>query len=489
MITIELYHKIQEYKRIGLSQRRTAANLGIAQVTVRKWWDATEKEFVDAGNTHSRYLDNYKEFMLEQIRICPQIKVTNLYYKVTEAFPDFEVPRSAFYRYVQKLRSDYGYDRFTGRQITPRVPLPPGYEAQVDFGQSKMKDMYGRIVRVYFFCMVLSYSRMHFVYFNSEPFKTNTAIQAHEYAFRYFGGRTQTIMYDQDRVFVVSENLGNIMLVPEFEDYVNTTGYSVVLCRPRDPQTKGKVECFVKYVKENFLEGRIFTGIDSLNSAALAWLDTEANGTPNYDTKRIPREMFMEEAATLTKVPYHGNFAENIRNVSAKYDVTYLGSRYQLPKEIVRVKEPIRIEEDGDALRFIRAYDDTVEHTAPKAEKPGEHIPVIWESKDVAVSQSTLKRIYDGSDIATRFIIGVEQQVTRYKNAHYRWVIKLSRVYTIEQMEEAMEHCLKVNICTAQELAAFLIYRHGESVSREKMKDHLFYQCKHRAQQLREVLG
>ena len=48
-------------------------------------------------------------------------------------------------------------------------------------------------------------------------------------------------MYDQDRVFVVSENLGNIIFVPEFEEYVNTVGYSIVLCRPRDPQTKGKV--------------------------------------------------------------------------------------------------------------------------------------------------------------------------------------------------------------------------------------------------------
>ena len=92
---------------------------------------------------------------------------------------------------------------------------------------------------------------------------------AHDYAFRYFGGRTQTIMCDQDRLFVISENYGDIILVPEFEDYVRRTGFSVVLCRRSDPQTKGKVESYVRYVKESFLEGRIYTGIDSLNSAAL----------------------------------------------------------------------------------------------------------------------------------------------------------------------------------------------------------------------------
>lgn len=287
-VTLENFRKIQEYKKLGLSQKKTATNLSLTLSSVRKWWDATEEDLLNVEKTRAEYLDNYKEFMLSQLHTCPQIKVTNLYFKLKETFPDFECSKAPFYKYVQKLRYDYGYDHYTGRQTTPRKPLPPGYEAQVDFSQFKMKDMYGRIVRIYFFCMVPSYSRMHFVYFHPEPFTTETAIRAHEYAFRYFGGRPQTIMYDQDRVFVVSENLGNIIFVPEFEEYVNTVGYSIVLCRPRDPQTKGKVENFVKYVKENFLEGRIFTGIDSLNSAALHWLDVEANGTYNYSTKRIP---------------------------------------------------------------------------------------------------------------------------------------------------------------------------------------------------------
>lgn len=46
----------------------------------------------------------------------------------------------------------------------------------------------------------------------------------------------QTILYDLDRVYVVSENLGNIIFVPAFEEYVKRIGYNVSLCRPRDPQ-------------------------------------------------------------------------------------------------------------------------------------------------------------------------------------------------------------------------------------------------------------
>ncbi len=48
---------------------------------------------------------------------------------------------------------------------------------------------------------------------------------------------------------------------------------------------------------------------------------------------------------------------------------------------------------------------------------------------------------------------------------------------------------MKAKICTAQELAAYLIYRYGGSNARVKMKDHLYYQCKQRAEELREALS
>lgn len=157
----------------------------------------------------------------------------------------------------EKLREQTGYIKPENRPTSFLEETPPGYEAQVDFGQFKMKDMYDRNLWVYFFCMVLSYSRMRFVYFSREPFRTQTAIDAHKYAFRYFGGRTQTTLYDQDKVFVVSENYGNIVLVPAFEDFVRQAGFSVILCRKSDPQTKGKVESFVRYVKESFFAGTV----------------------------------------------------------------------------------------------------------------------------------------------------------------------------------------------------------------------------------------
>ena len=86
---------------------------------------------------------------------------------------------------MKALREQHGYPHASKRKTSPREISPPGYEAQADFGQYKLKDMYGRIVRIYFLCMVLSYSRMKFVYFSPDPFTTKTALTGEHIAKKF----------------------------------------------------------------------------------------------------------------------------------------------------------------------------------------------------------------------------------------------------------------------------------------------------------------
>jgi transposase len=120
------------------------------------------------------------------------------------------------------------------RQYTENPELPFGYQAQVDLGQKVMKDSYGKSIRIYIFAMVLSCSRYKYVCFQLEPFTAQTFIQAHDRAFRFYGGRPTEIVYDQDRVMVVSENSGDIIYTETFENYKNYAGFSVHLCRGSD---------------------------------------------------------------------------------------------------------------------------------------------------------------------------------------------------------------------------------------------------------------
>ena len=165
----------------------------------------------------------------------------------------------------------------------------------------------------------------------------------------------KTIMYDLDRVFVLNENYGDIVFIKEFEDYVRETGFSTVICRPRDPQTKGRVENLIGYVKYSFLEGRTYNGIDALNSACLQWLDNEGNGLVNAKTRRIPREMFYEEARHLIPVKATIPKEQVILSVTSKNCIRYKGNEYALPKGKLKEKERVRVEERDNNIFIYQA--------------------------------------------------------------------------------------------------------------------------------------
>ena len=94
------------------------------------------------------------------------------------------------------------------------------------------------------------------------------------------------------------------MLTRKFQTFVREQHFQPVFCHKADPESKGKVENVVKYVKENFLVARVFRDIDSLNREALEWLERTGNGKVHGTTRLVPREDFAVEKGFL--MPYHG---------------------------------------------------------------------------------------------------------------------------------------------------------------------------------------
>lgn len=486
MISKEQFLELKHLKSLGVPTTTIAKKLGISVPSANKWLRLDEEAF----NTHlinnTPYLEQYRAFILSILKICPQTPATNIMYRIKDQFPDFDCKKTTFFRYVRDLREQTGYIKPESRETSFREETPPGYEAQVDFGQFKMKDMYDRHVRVYFFCMVLSYSRMRFVYFSRDPFRTKTAIEAHQYAFRYFGGRTQTILYDQDKVFVVSEHYGNIILVPEFEAFVQKSGFSVVLCHKRDPQTKGKVESFVKYVKEGFLQGRLYAGIDSLNSAALEWLDKECNGTTHERTRKAPRELFREESKHLEKVLIE-DVEVAIRAVSDKYAVIYNWSRYEMPHSRVKQYDQVRIEESDGMLMFYKADTGELIHKCRKSAEEGGDIPYRDEGTEMeTVGENAVRRIFADVEDIEDFISLLRKQNGRYANSQMNKLVSLAKAYSVDQVETAIRYCIRVNVCSLHEIQAYLLYRYGIGIGKRKLTENAFYHSKKRAEEIAE---
>lgn len=486
IISKEQFLELKHLKALGVPTTTVAKKIGISVTNANNWIRMDEDAFDHYLRNNTPYLEQYRAFIISILKVCPQTQATNIMYRIKDQFPGFECKKTTFFEYVKKLREETGYVKPAQRPTSFREETPPGYEAQVDFGQFKMKDMYDRHVRIYFFCMVLSYSRMRFVYFSREPFRTKTAIEAHKYGFRYFGGRTQTILYDQDRVFVVSENYGNIILVPEFEDFVRKAGFSVILCHKSDPQTKGKVESFVRYIKEGFLQGRIYTGIDSLNSAALEWLDKECNGTTHNRTRRAPRDLFREESKYLEKVQLDEREIV-IRAVSDKHAVIYEWSKYELPHSKVKQYDSIRIEENDGVLMFYKMETGELVHKCRKSADEGGDIPYHDDSVEMeTVGENALRRIFEDVGEIENFITMLKVQNGRYAKAQMSRIVSLAKIYSVDQVENAIRYCARVKIASINEIQAYLLYRYGIGLGKRKLPENAVYHCKKRAEEIAE---
>jgi len=108
-------------------------------------------------------------------------------------------------------------------------------------------------------------------------------------------GCPSEIVYDQDRLFIVSENLGDIILTAGFRTYVAQSSFITHFCRTADPESMGKVENVVKYVKQNFLCNRSFKDLETLNNEAQAWLSRTANALEHGTTKKVPAHEYQIE--------------------------------------------------------------------------------------------------------------------------------------------------------------------------------------------------
>src|SRR5690606_20513514 len=115
----------------------------------------------------------------------------------------------------------------------------------------------------------------------------------------FFEGITDEIVYDQDKVFLVSENKGDLILTSAFKQYVQAQGFKLRFCRKSDPESKGKIENTIKYIKTNFLYHRTFYNEETLNEEAIAWLGRTANALPHAFTKRVPWEEWTIEKSML----------------------------------------------------------------------------------------------------------------------------------------------------------------------------------------------
>ena len=101
------------------------------------------------------------------------------------------------------------------------------------------------------------------------------------------------------------------MFNSQFLLFANHWNFRPRACRPYRPQTKGKVERGIRYVRDSFFYGRTFINDGDLNEQAGRWLDVTANVRRHSTTGERPADRFegVERHALrpLAPVPFRHN--------------------------------------------------------------------------------------------------------------------------------------------------------------------------------------
>lgn len=299
-----MYHEIQRLYREGHSVNYISEFLVLNWRTVKKYLSMDEyayQDYITGHENRKKELGGYQEFVKLKLEKYQSTSASQMHDWLKEHYQNFpDVSAKTVYNFVMWVRQKHHLPKIAiQREYALIDELPYGKQAQVDFGEYNIRGTDGKRTKVYFFAMVLSRSRYKYIYFSNTSFTTHLSILAHEKAFAFFNGIPKEVVYDQDSVFMANENYGDLQLAKGFGEYIKQRGFGIYFCRKADPETKGKIENVVKYVKQNFLYSRPYTDIDTLNTEAIAWLNRTANHMEHGKTKRRPKLEWDTEQAYL----------------------------------------------------------------------------------------------------------------------------------------------------------------------------------------------
>lgn len=319
----------------------------------------------------SSCLDEFKPYVEQRYQTCA-LSTVRLFQEIKAM--GYTGSAVTLYRFTQTLRQQ----QRTLSKLTVRFETPPGEQAQADWTYcGRFPDQLGKLVSVYAFVMILSFSRMLYVEF-TRSMKLPTLLQCHKNAFAFFGGWPRTILYDNMK----QVRLARDQLHPQLLDFANHYGFTIKTHQPYRPRTKGKVERSVDYLKDNFLNGRCFADFTDLNAQALHWLNHTANVRLHATTKQPPVTLFVKEALTKVSAIMPYEVAQRAPR-QAGWDalVRFDRSRYSIAPE--HAGKPVCVEAFREKI-IIRSGDliiaDHQRASEPNSTivKP-EHIAALWQ--------------------------------------------------------------------------------------------------------------
>lgn len=346
MVRLEGFMEIQKLHLDGVSVSEIARRLNMDRKTVRKYLRQAPREY--ERSPKSWKIDPFRAYLRERWELGVQ-NAARLFVEIQKR--GYAGCATQVKKAVRPWRSE-GQER-----AFVRFETAPGEQAQMDWGH--FGNYGGR--RLYGFALTLCWSRMQYVEFTQRQ-DAETLLNCMVHALDFFGGVTQTVLTDNMKTVVLDRIDGQPRFHAKMLDFASYYGFVPRVCHPYRPQTKGKIESTIRYIKGSFWPGLVFDSLRELNRQALVWCD-EANRRVHATTREVPLVRFPYEGLTpLNGQPAYDTSYVSHRQVAKDCLVAYRGNRYSVPHRFagngVVVREPL----DAGTIRIFHQHDLIAEH-------------------------------------------------------------------------------------------------------------------------------
>lgn len=477
-----IYYEIHRMHREDHSISKISEFLVLNRRTVSRFLSMSERdyeEFLIKQSSRQRKLQPYEEFVRERLEVYRDTSSAQMHDWLKESHPDFPVvSQKTVFNFVSWVREKHRLPLVTPERQFQQLPETPyGQQAQVDFGEYNMRTTTGTRAKVFFFTLVLSRSRFKYVWFTDRYFTSEMAIQAHELAFGYIMGVPDEIVYDQDKVFMVSENGGDIILTEAFRSYTRAQGFNLHFCRKADPQSKGKVENVVKYVKQNFLYNRTYHNIQTLNDEVMGWLGRTANGLPHGTTQKEPcTEVNIERPFLQPHSPYALRVVTAPKPYAVRKDntISYRGNFYSLPLGTYQGKDTrvaIVIQQDTLVIGGAGDQREICRHKIPVGK--GNKVFNTNHKRDntaaIGEMMEQVAALFENPAKAMQWLGMIRTDKPRYIRDQLTTIRQTALLAASPDLNGTMEYCLSQGIHSAADFKSILAAKQKQPVAETKI--------------------
>ena len=329
-----------------LNKTELARQFGCCWETIDRRLNPDKYKKIKKKRIYNSKLDPFKSIIDEKLEKM-NVPATGIYFLLKTKY-NF----TGKYGIVRKYVSEKKEQIIT--TLTIRFETVKGYQSQVDWKEKlKLHDTNNNENVISIFLIVLGHSRYKYIELTFDQ-KQETMFKCLTNAFKYYGGTTEEILFDNMKTIVdqVRSNYTQVVINSKANQFAKDAGFKIITCMPYRPRTKGKVETLAKIMNRLKAFDYEFKDIKELNEIV-----KKLNYELNYEEKsqaidELPIKLFINEKEYLKPVNYeileNYSLIEKTYKVSHESMISYHGIKYSVP--IQYIGKPITVKDTDNVI-------------------------------------------------------------------------------------------------------------------------------------------